>query len=407
MHFIVIGGGLAGLAAATTLQQNGHSFQLLEKGLSLGGRVQSSHINGHIVDHGFQVYLPNYQEGRHFFDYNNLKLKHFSPGSLILYDQGYLETIGDPLRRPNTIFSTLFSRVGSYTDKLRLLKLRKVAKQFWQNPDSVDTSMSTHAFLVNFGFEKEMINHFFIPFFSGVFFDKELETSSAMFLFLYGKFASSLASVPTDGMGALSAQLAKALPNENIHLNEEVKSISTKTVQVASGKNFVGDKIILAAPMQGLLNGSSYKTKWQSSNTIYFESDQAPHSKRLVGIVSKKKSLINNISVMSNVSKAYAPKLKHQIAVSIFGSEYTADIESQIKSECKDWFGSQTEKWKYIEHYHVQKALPNQEQVRFHLDKKECKIGDYIYCAGDYLLNGSIDAALKSGRLAAEYAMQD
>ncbi len=406
MHFIVIGGGLAGLAAATTIQQNGHTFQLLEKDIALGGRVQSSAINGHIIDHGFQVYLPNYQEGKHFFDYPNLKLQSFNPGSMVLYDKGQSDTIGDPLRSPSTLFGTLLSNVGSYSDKIRLLKLKKVAKRYWINPDEIDTSKSTYDFLIDFGFNQKMIDHFFIPFFSGVFFDKKLETSSAMFLFLYGKFATSLASVPSKGMGSLSAQLASALPHENIHLNEEVKSISTKTVQVASGKNYIGDKIILAAPLQGLLSGASQPVHWQSSHTIYFEADKAPHNKKLVGIVAKKNALVNNISVMSNVCKAYAPANKHQIAVSIFGDVYSKDVETKIKTECESWFGKQTSEWKYIKHFHIKNALPNQQQVRFTFDKTACKMGEHIYCAGDYMLNGSIDAALKSGRLAAEFAMK-
>ena len=32
----------------------------------------------------------------------------------------------------------------------------------------------------------------------------------------------------------------------------------------------------------------------------------------------------------------------------------------------------------------------------------ECKITDHVYLAGDYLLNGSINAAMTSGRTAAE-----
>lgn len=407
MHFIVIGGGLSGLAAATTLHQNGHTFQLFEKGATLGGRVQTSKVSGHLIDHGFQVYLPQYEEGRHFFNYNSLNLKSFSPGAMVLYDNGKQDTIGDPLRRPSTLFNTLFSKVGSFGDKQRLLKLRNRARQYCKDPATIDTSLSTHDFLVKFGFGQGMINNFFIPFFSGVFFDEKLETSSAMFLFLYHKFASSLASVPAKGMGELSKQLATALPQENIHLESEIISVSTRTVQAATGSNYIADRIIFAAPDSKLLNGKSVKAEWKSSHTIYFEAPESPHHKKLVGIVAKKNSLINNISIMSNVNAAYAPNGKHQIAVSIFGSEFSSAKEAQIKSECKTWFGNKVDKWELIEKHLVHKALPNQKKVSFHFDKKYCKRGENIYCAGDIMLNGSIDAALKSGRLAAQYAMND
>jgi hypothetical protein len=35
----------------------------------------------------------------------------------------------------------------------------------------------------------------------------------------------------------------------------------------------------------------------------------------------------------------------------------------------------------------------------------ECKIADHVFLAGDYLLNGSINAAMTSGRTAAEAVM--
>lgn len=407
MHFIIIGGGLSGLAAATTVHQNGHTFQLFEKDSSIGGRVQTSMVSGHLIDHGFQVYLPRYEEGRHFFNYDSLDFKAFSPGAMVLYDNGQSDIIGDPLRRPTTVFQTLLSKVGSFGDKQRLLKLKKAARQYCQNPTAKNTSMSTHEYLVKFGFQQKMINNFFIPFFSGVFFDEKLETSSDMFLFLYHKFATSLASVPAKGMGELTKQLATALPQENIHLQSEIISVSSKSVQVATGSNYIADKIIFAAPDSALLSGKSPNTEWRSSHTIYFESTEAPHDKNLVGIVAKKNSIVNNLTIMSNVNAAYAPKGKHQIAVSIFGSEFSRAKEAQIKSECKTWFGNKVDKWELIEKHLVSKALPDQKKVSFHFEKNECKRGDNIYCAGDIMLNGSIDAALKSGRLAAEYAMND
>lgn len=409
MHTIIVGGGLAGLAAANVLHQNGHTFQILEQGKALGGRVMSSHIDGHIIDHGFQVYLPAYEEGKHFFNYPSLEFQSFDPGALILYDEGFHEVISDPLRKPLTLFSTLLSRVGSFADKQRLLRLKNVARRFSKGKKTDIPKQSTYNFLVDFGFKQEMIHNFFLPFFSGVFFDQKLETSAHMFLYLYDKFATSLASVPRGGMGKLTEQLAANLPSENLHLEEEVISINQKSVQVASTKNFVGDNIILAAPSDNLLNkfAPGLIKKYQSSHTIYFEADQTPHKNKLVGIVAKKNALVNNVSIMSNVNPAYAPSGKHQIAVSIFDNKYSQQIENQIKKECATWFGKQTDEWKMITRFQINRALPNQKTVKFDISKEESKIGSNVYLAGDGVLNGSINAALKSGRLAATFAMQD
>ena len=52
--------------------------------------------------------------------------------------------------------------------------------------------------------------------------------------------------------------------------------------------------------------------------------------------------------------------------------------------------------------YRVKYALPNQEKVSNELANSEIKINDNLFICGDHLLNGSINAAMKSGRIVAE-----
>ena len=50
----------------------------------------------------------------------------------------------------------------------------------------------------------------------------------------------------------------------------------------------------------------------------------------------------------------------------------------------------------------VNDALPNQETVTNELAANQLKINENLYICGDHLMNGSINAAMKSGRLVAE-----
>jgi predicted NAD/FAD-dependent oxidoreductase len=54
-HIAVVGGGLAGLAAAKVLADGGASLEVIELSDRVGGRVASDVIDGFTVDHGFQV----------------------------------------------------------------------------------------------------------------------------------------------------------------------------------------------------------------------------------------------------------------------------------------------------------------------------------------------------------------
>jgi len=81
--------------------------------------------------------------------------------------------------------STVFSPVGTFADKLRVAPLRwQVCRgsleDLFRRPET-----STLVALKGRGFSDAMIERFFRPFFSGVFFDPELASSSRMFEFVF------------------------------------------------------------------------------------------------------------------------------------------------------------------------------------------------------------------------------
>ena len=61
------------------------------------------------------------------------------------------------------------------------------------------------------------------------------------------------------------------------------------------------------------------------------------------------------------------------------------------------------EDWNLLKTYRINYALPNQNSISNELDSSQFKINENLFICGDHLLNGSINAAMKSGRLVAEY----
>ena len=59
---VVVGAGLAGLAAARVVQQSGRSVAVLEASDGVGGRVRTDLVDGFRLDRGFQVLLTAYPE---------------------------------------------------------------------------------------------------------------------------------------------------------------------------------------------------------------------------------------------------------------------------------------------------------------------------------------------------------
>ena len=408
MHFNIVGAGLSGLSAAINLQKAGHSFQIIEATQTAGGRVKSDHVDGFILDHGFQIFLPSYPEAKAIMDYERLNLQAFDPGAFVLMENGSTSVIKDPLRQPSSLFATLKSPVGSFSDKFKLLSLKSISKESSSDISFKSTQHPTSKFLKEAGFSEKMINNFFKPFFSGVFFENEMETSSEIFKYLYHQFSFSNASIPLKGMGQLANNLMKQLPPDSIIFNEKVVDINKGDVVCSSGKTYQADKCIIATESNQLLDKVSFKhnKKKRYSCTYYYTSDEAPFKQSLISINASKNKAFNNIAVLSNVSKAYAPEGKNLIAIS---TTFTKDTftKNDILKQCKNWFGSKVSDWSFIKEFEIPYSLPEQKTVRGSYELADCKINSYQYVCGDHMLYGSINAAIKSGRLTSSLASND
>jgi predicted NAD/FAD-dependent oxidoreductase len=83
------------------------------------------------------------------------------------------------------------------------------------------------------------------------------------------------------------------------------------------------------------------------------------------------------------------------------------ELAQKIKTELQPWFGNQVEDWSHIKTYKVKYALPQLAVLKDDLNTADMKISDNLYCCGDHLMNGSINAAMKSGRFADLIAVEE
>ncbi|MFE3870415.1 NAD(P)/FAD-dependent oxidoreductase [Flavobacterium sp. ZS1P70] len=403
---IIVGGGLAGLSAAVYLHRQGRKVLVLEASERAGGRIKTDSHDGFLLDRGFQVLLTAYPETKALLNYNALNLKKMLPGATVLYDGGSFE-IADPLRRPSAALATLFAPVGTLKDKLNTLwlknKLQKLTiKEIFEQPEQTTSKQ-----LEDYGFSPKMIQRFYAPFLSGIFLENELNTSRRMFDFVMKMFSDGDVAVPALGMEEIPKQLVAMLPEGSIQYNTKVVSIDGNTVTTADGNVVETNQILLATTANNLTQQFFPKQKMTSHQVtnIYFVANETPTKKAVVILnASTKKKWVNNLTVMSNVSNAYAPKGKVLISVSYNGITTVDDatLAENIKQELKQWYGQKVTSWKMLKAYRIEYALPSQESVRNEIDASEIKISDSLFICGDHLLNGSINAALKTGRLAAE-----
>ena len=403
LDVIIIGAGIAGLTAAKILKAAGKNILIIEASDGVGGRVRSDYKDGYILDRGFQVLLTAYPEAKELLNYDQLNLKFFKPGALIL-DQQNTYQLGDPAREPLLIFQTLFSPVGNLKDKIKLMIL-KLRLSFTTVDDIFKKEeMPTLIYLQNLGFSNKFIQKFFIPFFSGIFLENELHTSSRMFEFVFKMFSEGSAAVPEKGMGMISEQLATGLEINELILNEKVVSIEKNEVVGASGKSYSSKVILIATEATNIpINHHQYIGS-KSTTTYYFSSAHKTSFINRIVLNSNETELINNIAFMDHISSTYAPKEQSLIAVSVrnkLRKEISNNRDDLVRKELLKYYPESTS-WKMITKYDITYALPKDISVRNNIDTYQLENTENHFICGDHLLNGSINGAMKSGKEAAK-----
>ncbi|MGS0746898.1 FAD-dependent oxidoreductase [Halpernia sp. GG3] len=249
----IIGAGISGLIAAQTLEKHGFSPTILESTDSVGGRVKTDIVDGYQLDHGFQVLLTSYPAARIFLDFKALELQNFLPGATI-FDNGKSQTIGDPLRNFSLLIPTVFSSIIPLMDKIKILQLNLKLKSKSLDEIFAEKEISTLEYLQKFGFSEKAISQFFKPFFSGIFLETKLETSSRMFEFVYKMFGDGYAALPKAGIQEIPNQLVNKLKSTKVLFNTKVLAVKDGEITLENGEILESDFTIIATESKNLLS---------------------------------------------------------------------------------------------------------------------------------------------------------
>lgn len=397
----IIGAGISGLIAAKTLENKGYKPIIIEETDSVGGRVKTDIVNGYQLDHGFQVLLDAYPKAKEHLDYASLDLQKFLPGAMV-FSEGKSVTIGDPLRDSSLLFPTLFASVGSFSDKLKILRLNSSLKKKSFRNIFESKSITTISYLQKKGFSDKIIQKFFKPFFSGIFLETDLSTSSRMFEFVYKMFGEGFAVIPKSGIGAISEQLKSQLSHTEFIFNSKVKSVTENSITLSNGNSIdTHFTIVTSAANQLISDFNEPETNWKSCYNIYFEAQERKIKKPLIGLISDEDALINNIFFHNSLKTEFSGS-KELLSVTVVKKHELSEtdlvnrVEDELNSKCN------ISGLNHLKTYHIKQALPNIKNLAYDISPNKTQIKPNIFLAGDYLLNGSLNAAMISGERAAE-----
>lgn len=395
---IIFGAGVAGLVAAKKCEESDLSILLIDADSEVGGRVQSDQVEGFTLERGFQVLIDTYEKAEELLDFDALSLKKFEPGAKIYDDKGSF-SIGDPLRKPSALLSTAFSRVGTFSDKLKMLSLSKKLQSKSLSEVFEGKRQPTLDYLRDFGFSEKIIQNFFKPFFGGIFLERELSTDAAMFRFVFRNFSKGSACIPAKGMGEIPRQLQADLKKTEIKLNTKIVKVNQDpSIELADGSIIKASKIIVACNPDHLLPQMDHPIVWNHTTTMYFSGEKSlPSMSCTIGLDTRVKSSINNFARHDEVVPQSAPSDRSLWSVTVRGPQKPSEVQRDLAS----LLNVQSSQLHFLKQYDIPYALPRVLSPALTLPPEQSMVTDHIHLAGDYLTNASIDGAMRSGEIAA------
>ncbi len=241
-----------------------------------------------------------------------------------------------------------------------------------------------------------MINRFFRPFFGGIFLERDLDTSSHMFEFVFRMFCEGDTALPARGMEAISRQLAWGVPVRSNTRISDLADVESQAIVVATE----GTE---AARLMGTHPPTTpAPTKWKSVQCFYFAAEVAPMNEPIVMLDGEGRGPVNNFCVVSNVAPSYAPAGAWLLSASVIGQ---ATEKPTCWEHMELWFGPQVKRWLHLRTYQIPHAQPDQSRVP--KQERPVRIRKGLYVCGDHVETATLNGAIHSGKRAAEAVLAD
>jgi protoporphyrinogen oxidase len=151
--------------------------------------------------------------------------------------------------------------------------------------------------------------------------------------------------------------------------------------------------------------------QWNSTTTIYYAADQAPVDEPILMLNGEgpEAGPVNHAALMTAVSRGYAPKGEHLIAVNVVGEAPESDagmagLEQRVRTHLGEWFGAQVKRWRVLGGYPIRYALALQRVAEWEKSDMATRVGAAadpgarVFLCGDYRETASLQGALASGR---------
>lgn len=393
---VVVGAGLAGLAAARQLADRGVDVLVIEAQDAVGGRARTDRVDGLLLDHGFQLLNAAYPEVPRVLDVPALRLQEFAAGVVVAHG-GRRSVLADPRRSPTHLLSSL-GAPGSVREKLAFA--RWAAEVGFGDPTRIKTGEDAplSAELQRRGITGRLRQAVVEPFLAGVLAEDGQETSRRFVDLLVRSFVRGTPALPAGGIQAMPEQLAAGLPVGCVRLSVRAERVRGDGVSTSEGPVAASAVVVATDPPTAVGLARTPTVVMHGLTTYYHLADEAPTASRMLHLDGDRRGPVLNTAVVSNIARSYATH-GSLVATTVLGARSEPRTELAVRSQLRLVYGADPRPWRLVATYPIARALPAMPPgtpLRQPVD-----LGDGLFVAGDHRDTASIQGALVSGRRAA------
>ncbi|MFC1416734.1 NAD(P)/FAD-dependent oxidoreductase [Streptacidiphilus cavernicola] len=418
MDAVVVGSGLAGLAAARRIADAGLSVTVLEAAERIGGRMAARQRDGFRLDHGAHLLNNAVPELNDLLDVPRLTLRPLTV-DVVAHRQGYRNRAGDAWNRAR--LGAALARLAATPAERLMERPERTTAQALAGKGLLGLPLAGLPLaglpLAGLPLAGTPSEGFLRALLVALLGDPALGTSSRVADLALRDYARGRLCLPAQGVAALPRQLAESLPPGTVQVGVRVTSVSADGVETERHGRIGCRAVVIAtdARAAGDLLPGLHQPGYHPVTTYYHAAPEPPGPESpcpepQLLLDPERDSLVAHSLVLSAVDRSYAPAGASLVATTVLGRRSfdaggPASLEPAVRRRLSALHGADSSGWEFLAVRHLPDALPTMPPP--HQFRRPVRVLHGLYVCGDHRETSSAEGALASGRRAAAAVLHD